>query len=78
MCYQHLSKFLAIGHLPCVLDQSFLSPNDKGDNRMKLGTAHRSPGIYLTAEENPGKPQLEDHLMKSVQPVIVSNKVFYL
>ena len=24
------------------------------------GAVHRSPGIYLTAEENPGKPQIED------------------
>ena len=27
--------------------------NDKGDNEMILGAAHRSPGIYLTAVENP-------------------------
>ena len=33
-------------------------PSDKGDNGMILGAVHRSPGIYLTAEENPGKPQL--------------------
>ena len=26
--------------------------NDKGDNEMILGAVHRSPGIYLTAEEN--------------------------
>ena len=25
---------------------------------MILGAVHRSPGIYFTAEENPGKPQL--------------------
>ena len=34
--------------------------NDKGDNEMNLGAVHRSPGIYLTDMENPGKPQLED------------------
>ena len=38
--------------------------NDKGDNEMTLGPVHRSPGICLKAEENPGKPQLGDHLMK--------------
>ena len=34
--------------------------NDKGDNEMILRAVHRSPGICLTAEENPRKPQLED------------------
>ena len=29
------------------------------DNEMIPGVVHRSPGICLTAEENPGKPQLE-------------------
>ena len=38
---------------------------------------HRSPDIYLMAEENPGKLQLGDRLIKSVQPVI-SNVVPYL
>ena len=32
--------------------------NDKVDNEMILGAVHRSPGICLTAEENPRKPQL--------------------
>ena len=40
--------------------------NDKGDNEMILGVAHRSPGICLTAEENPRKPQLGDRLMKGL------------
>ena len=40
---------------------------------MKPGDVHRSPGIYLTAEENPGKPQLGDNQMKAAQPVIASN-----
>ena len=35
-----------------------------GDNGMIPGAVHRSPGIYLTAEENLGKPQLGDYLMK--------------
>ena len=40
--------------------------NDKGDNEMILGAVHRSPGICLTAEENPIKPQLGDRLMKGL------------
>ena len=38
--------------------------NDKDDNEMTLGAVHRSPGICLTADENPRKPQLGDCLMK--------------
>ena len=37
--------------------------NDKGDNEMIPGAVLRSPGIWLTGEENPGKPQLGDCLM---------------
>ena len=40
--------------------------NDKGDNEMILGAVHRSPGICLTAVENPRKPQLGDRLMKEL------------
>ena len=40
--------------------------NDKGDNQMIPGAVHRSSGICLTAEENPGKPQLGDRLMKGL------------
>ena len=40
--------------------------NDKDDNEMILGTVHRSPGICLTAEKNPRKPQLGDRLMKGL------------
>ena len=40
--------------------------NDKGDNEMILGAVHRSPGICLTAEEYPGKPQLGDRLSKGM------------
>ena len=40
--------------------------NDKGDNEMILGAVQRSHGIYLTAEENPRKPQLGDRLMKGL------------
>ena len=38
--------------LPRVLRQSRMSANDKGDNKMILGTVHRSPCIYLMTEEN--------------------------
>jgi hypothetical protein len=34
------------------------------DNEMTPEALHRSTGIYLTAEESPGKPQLGDHLKK--------------
>ena len=34
------------------------------------GAVHRSSGIYFTAEEKPGKPELGDHLMKAMRPVI--------
>ena len=40
--------------------------NDKVDNEMILGAVHTSPGICLTAEENPRKRQLEGHLMKGL------------
>ena len=42
------------------------------------GAAHRSLGICLTTEENPGKPQLGDGLIKSVRLVIASNEIPYL
>ena len=56
-----------------VMSETFVA-NDKGD-KMKLGAVHRFPGIYLTTEENPGKPQLGDGLMKAVRVVIASNGV---
>jgi hypothetical protein len=40
--------------------------NDKDDNEMFPGAVHRSPGICLTADENPGKPQLGDSLTKGL------------
>ena len=40
---------------------------DKDDNEMIPGAVHRSPGIYLSAEENPG-----DRLIKAVRAVIAS------
>ena len=39
--------------------------NDKGDDEMISGAVHRS-GICITAEENPGKSQLGDRLMKGL------------
>jgi hypothetical protein len=46
---------------------------------MILGAVHRSPDFCLTAEENRGKPQLGDLLMKgAVRPVIASNGVPFL
>ena len=43
------------------LAQSVTSiPNDKCDNELIPGAVHRSPGIYLEAEEKPEKPQLGD------------------
>ena len=38
--------------------------NDKGNNEMIPGAVYRSPDNCLTAEENPGKPQLGDHFFK--------------
>ena len=43
-----------------------LVANDKDDNEMMPGAVHRSPDICLTAEENPGKPQLGDRLIKGL------------
>ena len=40
--------------------------NDNGDHEMISGAVHRSSGICLKAEENPGKPQLEAHLVKGL------------
>ena len=52
--------------------------NDKGDNELITGAVHRSPDIYLTAEEALGKHELGDRLVKDVQPVIASNGVPYI
>ena len=59
-CHELLSKFAANSHLPRVLRKLRLSANDKGDDKMILGTVHRFPGIYLAAKENPGKRLLGD------------------
>ena len=57
--------------------QSRLSANYKDIENIP-GAVHRSPGIYLRTEENPGKPQLRGRLMKTVRPVIALNEVPYL
>ena len=36
--------------------------NNKADNEIILGAVHRSPGICLTDEKNPRKPQLGDRV----------------
>ena len=70
-----LYGFLTKGYFPRVSPHSRLSTDDKGDSEMIPGAVHRSPGIYLTAEENPGQPQLGDRLMKNVRQVITSNEL---
>ena len=45
---------------------------------MKQEDVLRSPDIYLRAEENPGKPQLGNHLMKAVRLGIASVGIPYL
>ena len=63
---------------PCVASVKSVA-NDKGDNEMILGAVHRSPGIFLTAEENPQKtsariPSDEE----AVRPVIAWNGIPFL
>ena len=60
---QLLSGLLTKEHLPQASRQS---ANDKANNEMIPKAVHRSPGIYLMAEDNPEKPQLEDRPMKPV------------
>ena len=51
--------------------------NDKDDNKMIPGGVHESPGICLTAEQNPQKTSARRPL-KSVRPFIALNRVPYL
>ena len=46
--------------LPRVSRQSRLTANEDSDNDMIPGAVHRYPGIFLTAVENSGMPQLGD------------------
>ena len=48
-----------------------VTSNDKGDNEMIPGAVHRSPGLCLTTEENPGKPQLGDRLSEGTPVCLV-------
>ena len=73
-----MSGFLANGNLPQLSRQSRLSANDKDDSEMIPGAVPKSQGIFLAAEENPGKPQLGNRVMKAVRPAIASNGVSYL
>ena len=41
-----------------------LVANDNDDNEMIPWAVHRSPGICLTADENPGKLELGDSLIR--------------
>ena len=54
-----------------------MSANDKGDNEMIPRPVHRSHGMYLTTEENPGKLQLGD-LYKGRETSHRSNTIPYL
>ena len=63
-CHQLLSGFQR-PLSPSVASVTSVA-NDKGDNEIILGAVHRSPGICLTAEENPRKPQLVYCLMKGL------------
>ena len=52
--------------------------DDKGDNEMILGAVHRSPGICLTAEKNPSKPQLGDRRSHRLKWGPLLETTFYL
>ena len=75
-CYQLLSRFLAKARLPRVSRHSRSVVNNKGDNEMIPEAVHRSPGICLTAEENPRKPRKPSD-EGAVRPVISSNGVLF-
>ena len=48
--------------------------NDKGDNEKIPGAVHRSPGVFLKAEESPGKPHRVVHSINSFYGTTVENK----
>ena len=50
-----------------LLAPNVTSVTSVGGTEMKPRAVHRYPGIFHTAEENSGKPRLEDSLMKTVQ-----------
>ena len=68
-----LQRLLCNFHLSCLKFNTKISihkTNDKSDHGVKPGA-----GICLTVEENPRKPQIGDHLLRVVLPVIASNGV---
>ena len=68
-CHNFLSRLLANNHFTRA---SRLS--DKCVDEMNPEAVHRSPSIYLTVEENPGKSHLGKHL-KALRSVIATNGV---
>ena len=76
--HQLLSGYLANDNLPRMSRQSRLLANDKDENEIIPGAVPRSPGIYLTADENPDNTSARREPEKAVRPVIVSNEVPYL
>ena len=71
-CNHLLFGFPTNGHFPRVSHYGSQRANDKGDGKVKSVPFQRSPVIYLTSEENPGKLQLGDHLKKALRTVIAS------
>ena len=72
-CYPFLSRLLVKDHFFRVLRQLHLL-DENLDNDVKSGAVDWSPGIYLTAETS-GKTSARRPLMKTVQPVIISNGI---
>ena len=70
--YQLVYRFLAKGRLFLVSRQSHLSAIYKDDNQMIPEVVHRSPGIYIRADENPEISHLGDRLLKNAQQVFAS------
>ena len=67
-CYQLLSVFLANENLSQVLRQSHLSASNKGDNEVKQGAGHRSPGVgwgnpWKTSARKPSDDRATSHLL---------------
>ena len=62
-CHQLQSRILPLA--PSVASVAN-DKGEKGDNEIILGAVYRSPGICLTAEEKPRKPQLGNRLMKGL------------
>ena len=77
-CHKFLSGFLAKDHLPRVSRQSRFSSNDKDDNDLIQRTVHRSPGVYVMAEEKPRKTSTRRSSDEGCTMVIASNEVPYL